>query len=106
MFPERAITSKYSLTQQSTHRPESPPDPEILEVGSEDCLYILWLSCDPDLSTKHHGGIRVAQFLETLNCLWEDVLGFEQSDLMLEIAVADYALVLRHPWCILAAMRF
>jgi hypothetical protein len=106
MFPERTVTGKYSLSQQCSQGLKSLPDPEVLKVGGEDCLDVLWLSRDPDLPAHRDDRKRVAHVLKTSNSIGEDLLGFEHRDLMFEIMVADDTLGLRHLRCLLAAMRF
>jgi hypothetical protein len=105
MFPERTITGKYSLSQQRSHGPESPPNPEVLEVGGKKCLDVLWLSRDPDLPAHRNEGKGVAHVLKTSESIWKELLGFGHRDLMFEAIVADDALKLRLLRCLFAAMR-
>lgn len=104
MFPERTITGKNALSQQSSQGPKPLSNSEVLEVCGEDCFDVLWLSRDPELLAHRDGRICVTNSLKTLDSLGKDLLGFEQSDLLLEILVADNALGLLHLRCILAAM--
>jgi hypothetical protein len=106
MFPERTITGEYSLSQQWSHGPESPPNPEVLEVGGKNCLDVLWLSREPELPAHRNEGKGVAHVLKTLESIWKDLLGFGHRDLTFEAIVADDALELWLLPCLLTAMRF